>query len=243
MPYVETGALFWPDRVRLRQENPIWAICGLSFEPGASFETGQLVIDKARHWRALHLANWMNQDHRQFDDMLYGDKHMFYIAWRMIDQPFHLIRHPPRLIEHCFGQRDPERSLATRAMEHDFARLGVFHQHWEGMGDGKLVLLPDHRIGEGARDALRYWCLADGADGIELRLFGGGVLRCALHQGADGAWRGAAAEGTVTIRALGDGPASAGGVSDAVAPPRRDGTGWQSHTDNLAYRYEPVPRR
>lgn len=366
-PYAETGAMFWPDRVRLRQDNPIWAVSGLAFDPGPSFETGQLVIDKVRHWRALCLADWMNQRHRQFDDMLYGDKDIFYVAWRMIGQSYHLVSHAPRLIEHCFCHRDPdgrllfqhrngakwllhgnnprlegfrfeeecfallselrglwdgavfnppERSLAARAMEHDLARQRLFHLHWAGRADGKLTLLPDHRIGDGTGDAVRYWCIADGESELELRLFGSGVLRCALRRRDDGAWRGEAAEGSVTIRTVCDDLSAPGeaasAASDAAwrlvvdvvlregarvageaaalvtlatladlndaarrrlgecaaghsphrgvaaqalargetidgaepaAPPRLDGAGWQSHTDNLAYRYEPMPRR
>src|SRR5688572_10769411 len=55
--YRETGAVFWPDIVAVRADNPIWKGMGLSSQlPAISIESGQLVLDKRRHWRALSIA-------------------------------------------------------------------------------------------------------------------------------------------------------------------------------------------
>src|SRR3984957_14269281 len=105
--FIDTGAVFWPDIVRLRASNPIWAISGLPIDSGASFETGQILIDKQRHWRALNLAHWINQNHLAFDELLFGDKDACYIAWRISGDPYYLIEHPPRLLEHTVMQRSP----------------------------------------------------------------------------------------------------------------------------------------
>jgi Mannosyltransferase putative len=109
--FADTGAVFWPDIVRLRASNPIWAISGLPVDSGATFETGQLLIDKVRHWRVLNLAHWINQNHRAFDDLLFGDKDACYIAWRMLGEPYYLIEHAPKLLEHTFMQRSPDGGL------------------------------------------------------------------------------------------------------------------------------------
>ncbi len=109
--YRETGAIFWPDIVRLKANNPIWKLAALTSDAGPSFETGQVCIDKRRQWRPLVLTNWINQNHRAFDEMLYGDKDAFYVAWRMLERPFHLVRHAPKLLEHTLVQRSPNGEL------------------------------------------------------------------------------------------------------------------------------------
>ncbi len=106
--YTATGALFWPDIVRLARTNEIWAVSGLAPWAGPSFESGQLVIDKARGWRALQLAFWINQRAAEFYRFLYGDKDTFLIAWLLTGTPFTQIPHAPRLIEATMCQRAPD---------------------------------------------------------------------------------------------------------------------------------------
>lgn len=106
--FADTGAVFWPDIVRFKPNNPIWEVAGLSRDTGPSFETGQIVLDKQRHAGALTLAHWINQHHLAFEHMLYGDKDACYVAWRMTGSPYHLIPHAPRQLEHTFCQRAPD---------------------------------------------------------------------------------------------------------------------------------------
>ncbi|MDR3466126.1 MAG: hypothetical protein P4M07_09295 [Xanthobacteraceae bacterium] len=106
--FADAGAVFWPDIVRFKAGNPVWQVTGLPPDGGPSFETGQFLIDKERHWRALTLADWINQNHLAFEDMLYGDKDACYVAWRMVGAPYRLIRHAPRQLEHTFCQRAPD---------------------------------------------------------------------------------------------------------------------------------------
>lgn len=109
--FQQTGALFWPDIVRLSRSNPIWAISGLPCHEGASLESGQMVLDKSRCWRALSLAHWMNQHSEAFYEILYGDKDTFLIAWLLLGQPFHLVRHKPKLLDFTLCQRDLDGSV------------------------------------------------------------------------------------------------------------------------------------
>jgi hypothetical protein len=106
--FQDTGAMFWPDIVRLARGNPIWAVSGLPPRDGPSFESGQVVLDKRRCWRALTLAHWMNQRSQSFYDIIHGDKDTFLIAWSMLGQPHHLVRHQPKLIQWTMCQRDPD---------------------------------------------------------------------------------------------------------------------------------------
>jgi hypothetical protein len=109
--FQETGAMFWPDLVRIAHDNPIWTLSGLAWQDTPAFESGQLLLDKARSWRALCLANWINQRSADFYDLLYGDKDTFLLAWRLLGQPFHLVRHKPKLLEYTLCQRDPDGAL------------------------------------------------------------------------------------------------------------------------------------
>jgi hypothetical protein len=58
--YRETGAIFWPDIIDLRPDNPIWQVCNLPPRRTISIESGQLLIDKSRHWESLDLALALN---------------------------------------------------------------------------------------------------------------------------------------------------------------------------------------
>jgi hypothetical protein len=109
--FQQTGAIFWPDIVRLARTNPIWSISGLPFYDGASLESGQMVLDKSRCWRALSLAHWMNQHSDAFYEVLYGDKDTFLIAWLLLGQPFHTVRHKPKLLDFTLCQRDRDGSV------------------------------------------------------------------------------------------------------------------------------------
>jgi hypothetical protein len=104
----DTGTLFWPDIVRLSSDNEIWAISGLSYRDTQSVESGQMVLDKSRCWRALSLSHWINQRSDVFYQFLHGDKDTYLIAWLMLTQPYHLIRHRPKLLEATLCQRDPD---------------------------------------------------------------------------------------------------------------------------------------
>lgn len=59
--FKETGAIFWPDYGRLSRKRSIWKICGITYRDEPEFESGQIVVDKARCWQALCLAMWYNE--------------------------------------------------------------------------------------------------------------------------------------------------------------------------------------
>lgn len=58
--YHATGAIFWPDLGNLGRDNPIWQICRVRYRDEPAWETGQIVIDKQRCWKALHLTQHLN---------------------------------------------------------------------------------------------------------------------------------------------------------------------------------------
>jgi hypothetical protein len=106
--YRECGALFWPDLVRLTRANEVWNIGDIAYRDMPSLESGQMVLDKARCWRALSLTHWINQRSDAFYQFLHGDKDTFLLAWLKLQQPFHLIRYQPKTLQGTMCQRDPD---------------------------------------------------------------------------------------------------------------------------------------
>jgi hypothetical protein len=106
-----TGAMFWPDLLRLSRSNPIWTIARLEARDCESFESGQVLFDKPRSWRALSLAHWMNQHSDDLYGVIHGDKDTFLIAWLMLGERYHLIPHQPKQLEATICQRGPDGSV------------------------------------------------------------------------------------------------------------------------------------
>ncbi len=95
--YAASGAVFWPDIVRLRADNPVWRVCGVEPRSLPSFESGQLLVDKQRCWAALQLTLHMNAHSDFFYAHLYGDKDTFLMAWLRLGQPYAMPGHGPQL--------------------------------------------------------------------------------------------------------------------------------------------------
>ncbi len=106
--YRATGALFWPDIVRLTPANQVWRVGNIPYRDMPSFESGQMVLDKKRSWRPLSLAHWINQRAEAFYRFLHGDKDTFLLAWLVLQRPFHLIGHAPKELHGTLCQRDPD---------------------------------------------------------------------------------------------------------------------------------------
>jgi hypothetical protein len=104
--YLESGAVFWPDIVDIRAENPIWAALGLLGERTVSLESGQVLVDKRRHLRAALATLALNEAAETTYRYVYGDKDTFLLGWRLVGAPFALIPHRPFIEERSLIQRD-----------------------------------------------------------------------------------------------------------------------------------------
>ncbi|MBL8579969.1 MAG: hypothetical protein JNK47_22420 [Mesorhizobium sp.] len=105
--YGDTGAVFWPDVVGLRSGNPVWQAMGLLPEtPEISLESGQVLVDKRRHWKALSIAVELNQAAALIYRYVYGDKDTFLLAFRLADEVFSLVPHGPFRAARWMAQRD-----------------------------------------------------------------------------------------------------------------------------------------
>lgn len=113
--YRETGAIFWPDNGQWEKSDVIWRSCGLARPEGPEFESGQIVIDKARCWPPLRLAMWFNEQADFYYQYLHGDKETFHLAFRKLGQDFSLVPWPIQ-------------TLAGTMCQHDFEGRRIF-QH------------------------------------------------------------------------------------------------------------------
>lgn len=107
--YQETGAVFWPDIIDLRDDNPIWTICNLPPRRAVSIESGQLLLDKARHWESLDLALALNEEAQSLYQYIHGDKDTFLLGAMMSGSDYALIPGRPRSdVPWCLYQSDFE---------------------------------------------------------------------------------------------------------------------------------------
>lgn len=195
--YRETGALFWPDMIELRETNPVWAALGLPPRRTVSFESGQLVVDKRRHWRALAIVGALNAEAERLYRMIYGDKDTFLIGWQLADAGFTLVPHTPFIDERMLVQRDfagaplfqhrTNSKWSYAGAQHEIAGFMLFDEAIAAIAElkarwnGHVVHLPDRsaaaRAAESELLGLGPWLLDVVADeSIRLELLPRGEL-------------------------------------------------------------------
>jgi len=128
--YRRVGAAFWSDQGKL--EPGQWATFGLPHHDEPAWESGQFVVDKARHWPSLWLTNWLNDHSDYVYHHIYGDKDTFHLAWRKLGA------------EACIPTREPGWDRVA-FLQRDFAGRTLFvHRtrdkfRWEGSIDGQCI--------------------------------------------------------------------------------------------------------
>jgi alpha 1,2-mannosyltransferase len=93
--YREFGALFWPDFWETEEDNSIWEVLKIPPVKMKEQESGQLLIDKERCWKELHLATYFNIHNYIYYHLLYGDKDTFRFAWMALNTPFYFVEGEP----------------------------------------------------------------------------------------------------------------------------------------------------
>lgn len=104
--YRKSGAVFWPDTVDLRADNPIWEYLGLEAAEVPAWESGQVLVDKRRHWGALAATLCLNEAAAEVYRMLYGDAATFTVAWRWAGADAAVVPHRPFRDPRVIVQRD-----------------------------------------------------------------------------------------------------------------------------------------
>lgn len=128
--YRQSGSVFWPDAGRLSRDNAAWKIFGVPFTDEPEVESGQLLIDKERCWRALCLTKHYNDYSDFYFRYVHGDKETFHFAFRKLDQPYAMTPYAMRFESGTFFQ-------------HDFAGDIVFqhrnHAKWNLAGENPVL--------------------------------------------------------------------------------------------------------
>jgi hypothetical protein len=130
VPYLQTGAIFWPDYTRLEPERAVWAASGVEYRDEPEFESGQIVVDKRRCWKALNVAMHLNEYSDWWYRLVHGDKETFHLAWRKIGQDYAM---PERGVE----------PLDCTMLQFDFAGQRLFQHRnfakWKLDGNRHIV--------------------------------------------------------------------------------------------------------
>lgn len=119
--FTSTGALFWPDYWRpnhtmfdVNEKSFVWELLGVDYVDMAEQESGQILIDRTRHMRALLHYALSTPNLIQDLRLLWGDKDLFRMAWMRTQSSFHMIQRPPgsagptaTVVEEAAGTEDP----------------------------------------------------------------------------------------------------------------------------------------
>jgi hypothetical protein len=145
--YRRTGALFWPDLEDMKTTSPeLFRAFGVTPDSVAArfeLESGQMVLDKRRCWKALLTVCLANSDAEGFRDFCYGlalgDKDTFRLGFEFAGQPYSVVPHPPRKVgipflfvplplteRRLWIQHDLGAFLDTGLLQHDLAGTPLF---------------------------------------------------------------------------------------------------------------------
>lgn len=94
--YASTGMIMWPDYWKPSIAPDLFRIAPEAQPPNGTVESGQLVFDKRKVWRALQLALFLNCQGALYYNLLtnylgMGDKETFPLAMRMLQMPYHAV--------------------------------------------------------------------------------------------------------------------------------------------------------
>jgi hypothetical protein len=113
--YRATGAIFWPDYGREARAGQVWRSCRLRRPSEPEFESGQILMDKRRCWKALRLSVWFNEHSDFYYRYLHGDKETFHLAFRKLKKSYALVKKPIRSLHGTMCQHDFE---GNRVFQH-----------------------------------------------------------------------------------------------------------------------------
>jgi hypothetical protein len=87
--FLQHGAIMWPDIKPCMQSDRAFGFIGSHKPPNyVEVESGQMMVDKVRCWRAWELVRWMNDYSEFWYRYFHGDKSSFDLAFLRVGQPF-----------------------------------------------------------------------------------------------------------------------------------------------------------
>lgn len=145
--YQEHGAVFWPDIGRFRDDHMLWSLTGVAHRDEPEFESGQILIEKARCWRPLQLTMWMNEHSDFWYRHMHGDKDTYRFAWHKCGVSFAMPSKPTiKQGGKVFCQHDFD---GRRVFEHRHGakcRLDKPHRRVEGLYTDDTVRELTHEL-------------------------------------------------------------------------------------------------
>jgi alpha 1,2-mannosyltransferase len=188
--YRTHGAVFWPDFWTMEKSNPMWRIVGAQYADSAEQESGQILINKQKHWKAMNLCLYFNIHCNHYYKMLLGDKDTFRFAWMALRAPYCMVGIPVGM---C-GFRNVKNGLlvGTSMVQHDFQGNILFlHRNllkWDVTEDLDRAWLEvvrykpdamDKRMIKRIVDGVSYICVDGDVETASFTgLFGDYELRC-----------------------------------------------------------------
>jgi hypothetical protein len=107
--YRQTGAIFWPDYPSTSDQPGVaWKSCGLERPGMTEFESGQIVVDKARCWEPMRLALWFNEHSDFYYQHIHGDKETFHLAFHKLRRSYGFVPTPVHRLPGTMCQHDFE---------------------------------------------------------------------------------------------------------------------------------------
>lgn len=138
--YRSTGSIFWPDYGRLGSFQNIWQICGIPHRDEPEFETGQIVLNKKKVWKALQLTMHYNEHSDFYYKYINGDKETFHMAWRKLDLQYAMTNFPLQPLEETMCQYDFDGEVIFQHRNLDKWRLDGKNKRIEGFLFEELCL-------------------------------------------------------------------------------------------------------
>ena len=104
-PYLECGAIFWP---RPQNGPPLeaWNVFDVPYRAERGFDTGQMLINKSKVWKALRLTLWYNEYSDFYYQYVDGEKETFHMAFRKLNVQYVMISTWPKTGDSTLYQHD-----------------------------------------------------------------------------------------------------------------------------------------
>lgn len=136
--YQNTGAVFWPDYNRLPDRRSIWKLLQIPYQDESEFESGQIVVDKRKCWKELHLTMCLNEYSDTYYRHVWGDKETYHMAWRYLQREYTMVPHGIHKLRATMVQHDMDgkkilqhRNMDKFKLEKTNARINGFQREGE----------------------------------------------------------------------------------------------------------------
>jgi len=138
--FVESGAIFWPDFWKpgntifnIHEHSYVWDFFGLDYVDMFEQESGQVMINRRMHYKALNVLMYygfsLPRAHEELR-LVWGDKDLFRFAWLKSKSSFYMTPRPPG----SAGTKHPDYDLfcGVTMVQHDPSGRVIFlHRNTE----------------------------------------------------------------------------------------------------------------